>query len=51
MTIQLALPDEFDAIATALEDSVRATQDFLTEAEITELRPRLIDTYLPTVDV
>lgn len=51
MTIRTAHPSEFEAITNLWEDSVRATHDFLPQAEVLALRPQLLHDWLPAVDL
>lgn len=51
MTIKVAEQSQFEAITNVWEASVRATHDFLPEAYISELRPRLLNEWLPAVDL
>lgn len=51
MTIRSALPSEFETITNLWEDSVRATHDFLPEAELLALRPQLLNNWLPAVNL
>ena len=48
--IRPAVPADFPALVAIWESSVRATHDFLTEADIDFYRP-LVFTYLPTLSV
>lgn len=48
--IRPAIPADFPALVAIWESSVRATHDFLTEADIDFYRP-LVLTYLPTLSV
>ncbi len=50
-SIRPALPDDYDAIATVWEASVRATHDFLPEQAIATLRPLIREVYLAAVDL
>jgi putative acetyltransferase len=51
LNIRSAHRSEFIAIADVWEDSVRATHDFLSGDYINELRPRIINDWLPAVNV
>ena len=51
MTIRVALRSEFEAITNIWEDSVRATHDFLAEVDLLELRPQILNEWLPAVTV
>ena len=51
MNIRPAQKSEFIAIADLWEDSVRATHDFLSGDYISELRPQIINDWLPAVTV
>ena len=44
-------PDDFEELAEVWEASVRATHDFLSEADIRELRSLLPVRYLPAVEL
>ncbi|WP_341351895.1 acetyltransferase [Stutzerimonas kirkiae] len=51
MTIRTALALEFAVITDIWEASVRATHDFLLEDDLCELRPRILEDWLPAVNV
>ena len=51
LIITPAKPDHFPHLVTIWESSVRATHDFLCEADIEKLRPLLLNTYLPNLNV
>ena len=44
-------PSDYDELAKVWEASVRATHDFLTEADIAWLRPQVRDNYFPMVQL
>ena len=49
MTIRETHPGEYEAITQVWEASVRATHDFLADADIVALRPSVLAEYLPAV--
>lgn len=51
LIITPAKPDHFPHLVAIWESSVRATHDFLCEADIEKLRPLLLNTYLPNLNV
>ena len=51
LIITPAKPYHFPHLVTIWESSVRATHDFLCEADIEKLRPLLLNTYLPNLNV
>ncbi|WP_337137214.1 GNAT family N-acetyltransferase [Morganella morganii] len=51
LIIAPAKPDHFPCLVAIWESSVRATHDFLCEADIGKLRPLLLNTYLPNLNV
>ncbi len=51
LIIAPAKPDHFPRLVAIRESSVRATHDFLCEADIEKLRPLLLNTYLPNLNV
>lgn len=51
MRIVKAGHSDFEELAEVWETSVRATHDFLTEADIQEIRLQLLAWYLPTVEL
>lgn len=50
VTIYKASEDDFDTLTNIWEASVRATHDFLSEADIAWLRPQIRNVYLKAVD-
>lgn len=44
-----ARPDDYDDLIELWEASVRASHDFLSEADIMELRPQILSTYFSAV--
>ncbi|MEG1437926.1 MAG: acetyltransferase [Hafnia sp.] len=51
LTIEPADSSVFERLVNIWEASVRDTHFFLTESDITELRPLLLDSYLPNLPV
>ena len=51
LIITPAKPDHFPRLVAIWESSVRATHDFLCEADIEKLHPLLLNTYLPNLNV
>ena len=51
MSVVKVGPDDFEELAEVWEASVRATHDFLSEADIRELRSLLPVRYLPAVEL
>lgn len=51
LTVIPAKPAYFPRLVAIWESSVRATHDFLGEADIEKLRPLLLNTYLPNLNV
>ncbi|WP_282807160.1 acetyltransferase [Hafnia alvei] len=51
LTIELADSSVFERLVNIWEASVRDTHFFLTESDITELRPLLLNSYLPNLPV
>ena len=51
LTVIPAKPAYFSRLVAIWESSVRATHDFLGEADIEKLRPLLLNTYLPNLNV
>lgn len=51
LTIESADASQFERLVRIWESSVRNTHFFLTESDITELRPLLLNTYLPNLPV
>lgn len=51
MTIRPALTSEFAIITDVWEAAVRDTHDFLSEADLRELRPQILNDWLPAVNV
>ncbi|QLF93005.1 acetyltransferase [Pseudomonas sp. ABC1] len=51
MTVRPAHACEFEALTDIWEASVRASHDFLAEEDLRELRPRILDEWLPAVTV
>lgn len=51
LTIEPADSSVFERLVSIWETSVRETHFFLTESDITELRPLLLNTYLPNLPV
>lgn len=49
--IRRALQSEFAAITDVWEASVRASHDFLSEDDLCALRPQILNTWLPAVQV
>ncbi len=47
--IQIAKPEDFQTLLQIWEASVRATHDFLPEAEILKLKPLILEQYFPQV--
>lgn len=47
--IQIAKPEDFQTLIKIWEASVRATHDFLPEAEILKLKPLILEQYFPQV--
>ncbi len=47
--IQIAKPEDFQTLIQIWEASVRATHDFLPEAEILKLKPLILEQYFPQV--
>lgn len=51
LTIEPADSSVFERLVNIWEASVRETHFFLTESDITELRPLLLNAYLPNLPV
>lgn len=51
LTITPVTADEYPALTTLWEASVRATHDFLPEAHIERLRPLILNDYLAAVEL
>jgi len=51
LTIESADASQFERLVRIWESSVRNTHFFLTESDITELRPLLLNIYLPNLPV
>ncbi|NUO77683.1 MAG: acetyltransferase [Lysobacter sp.] len=51
MTLRARSPDDHPRLLQVWERSVRATHDFLAEADIAELRPQVRDVYLDAVEI
>ncbi|NQS71525.1 MAG: acetyltransferase [Desulfobulbaceae bacterium] len=51
LCIRPALQSEFAAITDVWEASVRATHDFLSADDLCALRPQILNTWLPAVQV
>lgn len=51
LTIEPAQPAQFPRLIAIWESSVRATHAFLQESDIASLRPLLLGTYLPNLQV
>lgn len=51
LTIEPADSSVFERLVNIWEASVRDTHFFLTESDITELRPLLLNSYLPNLPV
>ncbi|EDV0150203.1 GNAT family N-acetyltransferase, partial [Salmonella enterica subsp. enterica] len=51
LTVTPAKPAYFPRLVAIWESSVRATHDFLGDADIEKLRPLLLNTYLPNLNV
>ncbi len=51
MNIEPATPTDFPEIVDVWEASVRATHDFLNEADIQDLKPLILNEYLNAVDL
>lgn len=51
LTLEPANASQFERLVSIWESSVRATHFFLTESDITELRPLILNAYLPNLPV
>lgn len=51
MKIEPAVPSYFERLVAIWESSVRATHHFLQESDIAALRPLLLNSYLPNLNV
>ncbi|MCB9480357.1 MAG: GNAT family N-acetyltransferase [Desulfobacteraceae bacterium] len=49
MIIRPAEKSQFEEITAVWENSVRATHDFLSDEDINELKPKILNNYLPNV--
>ncbi|WP_279044133.1 acetyltransferase [Cedecea davisae] len=49
INIRKATPEDFDALAEIWEAAVRATHDFLTDDDISNLRPQVRELYIPQI--
>ncbi|WNJ19492.1 GNAT family N-acetyltransferase [Pontibacter sp. G13] len=49
--ISLVEPDDYPELVAVWEDSVRATHDFLQEADIQYFKPLILNTYLDAVEL
>src|SRR5690606_36180502 len=49
MAIEQVSPTDYIKLAELWEDSVRTTHDFLSDADIAAMRPRLLAEWLPAV--
>lgn len=49
--IRKALPDEFPELVVLWEASVRATHDFITDADIAFFKPKILNDYFPALGV
>jgi len=49
--IRKALPGEFPELVVLWEASVRATHDFITDADIAFFKPKILNDYLPALAV
>lgn len=51
MAIRPAIPSDFPALTALWEASVRATHTFLAESDVQELKPQVLNVWLPAVQV